>query len=79
VANARSLLGAALLGLKRYAEAEPLLLAGVQGLKDDEQAIPPQGTNVSDAMGRLVEFYRATGRADEAERWQKELEARGKR
>ena len=43
VANVQSLLGSALLGQKKYADAEPLLLAGYDGLKKDEKAIPPQG------------------------------------
>ena len=41
--NAKSMLGAALLAQKKYAEAEPLLLAGYEGLKEREAMIPPEG------------------------------------
>ena len=39
----RSMLGGALLGQKKYAEAEPLLLAGYEGMKARADKIPPQG------------------------------------
>ena len=70
------MLGGALLGQKKYAEAEPLLLAGYEGLKKDEKAIPPQGKiNIPNAIQRLVKLYDATGKKDEAAKWRKELEA----
>ena len=37
--NARSLLGGSLLGQKKYAEAEPLLLSGYEGMKQREDKI----------------------------------------
>jgi len=75
VASARSLLGAALLGQRKYAEAEPLLLAGAQGLSREQQAMPPAArSNVAASIQRLVDLYEATGRTDEAARWRKELE-----
>src|SRR5262249_46181100 len=40
--STKSQLGAALLGQKKYAEAQPLLLAGYAGLKQREKAIPAQ-------------------------------------
>ena len=39
---ARSLLGQSLLGQKKYAAAEPLLLQGYEGIKHHQAAIPPQ-------------------------------------
>ncbi len=75
-ANARSLLGAALLGQRKHAEAEPLLLAGYGGLKQGEKAMSPQGRdNLTQALRRIVELYEATGNKDEAARWRKELDA----
>jgi len=75
VASARSLLGAALLGQRKYAEAEPLLLAGAQGLSREQQAMPPTArSNVAASIQRLVDLYDATGRTDEAAGWRKELE-----
>jgi hypothetical protein len=41
--NTQSLLGGALLGQKKYAEAEPLLVKGYEGLKTREKTIPKQG------------------------------------
>src|SRR5262249_52316168 len=41
VYNSQSLLGASRLGQKKYAEAEPLLLKGYEGLKRREKTIPP--------------------------------------
>jgi serine/threonine protein kinase/tetratricopeptide (TPR) repeat protein len=79
VASAQSPLGAALLGQKKYAEAEPLLLAGVQGLMKDERAVsPPARGLIPYTMERLIELYEATGRPDEAAKWRKELTARPK-
>ncbi len=42
--NTKSLLGGALLGQKKYAEAEPLLLKGYEGMKQREKTIPPSGS-----------------------------------
>ena len=36
-------MGATLLGQKKYAEAEPLLLAGYEGMKQREAKIPAAG------------------------------------
>ena len=40
--NTRSLLGGSLLGQKKFAEAEPLILAGYEGMKAREDKIPRQ-------------------------------------
>jgi tetratricopeptide (TPR) repeat protein len=75
--NTKSLLGGALLGQKKHAEAEPLLLAGYQGMKQREAKIPPPGRMVrlTEAVERLVQLYDATGNQDEAAHWRKEREA----
>jgi hypothetical protein len=76
VAQPARLLGGALLGQKKYSDAEPLLLTGVEGLKKDATTIPPQSrSNIAEALARLVELYEATGKADEAAKWKSELEA----
>jgi hypothetical protein len=78
--NTQSLLGDALLGQKKYAGAEPLLLAGYEGMKqradrrDQPGGSPPQ-VRLTEALERLVRLYEATGKKDEAARWRKELEA----
>jgi hypothetical protein len=72
--NVQSMLGGALLGQKKYTEAEPLLLQGYQGMKDREAKIPPQGkANLDEALQRLVQLYEATGDKDKADAWRKKL------
>ena len=74
--NTESLLGGSLLGQKKYAEAEPLLLSGYAGLKEREKTIPPPGkVRLPEAAERLAQLYEATGKKDEAAKWRKELEA----
>jgi serine/threonine protein kinase len=75
--NARSFVGGALLGLKKYAEAEPLLLAGYQGLKKRAAQVPAavRTVRLTEALERLVALYEATGKKDEAAKWRKELDA----
>jgi hypothetical protein len=59
-----------------FADAEALLLAGYEGLKKDEKAIPPQGkVFITNSLQRLVELYDDTGKKDEAARRRKELAA----
>jgi serine/threonine protein kinase len=73
--NTRSLLGGSLLGQKKYADAEPLLLAGYEGMKQREAKIPPQGkVRLTEALERLVQLYDAWGQKDEADGWRKKLE-----
>ncbi len=73
--NSKSMLGGALLGQKKYAEAEPMLLAGYQGMKQREATIPPEGkARLPQAVERLVQFYEATNNPGEASRWRKELD-----
>ena len=77
--NARSLLGASLLGQKKYAEAEPLLLSGYEGLKQREDKIPPAGRiRPQEALQRLVRLYEETDRPGLAAEREKELADREK-
>jgi serine/threonine protein kinase/lipopolysaccharide biosynthesis regulator YciM len=75
--NARSLLGDCLLGQKRYADAEPLLLLGYEGMKLRADQIPPavRPDRLAEALGRLVRLSEATGQQEKAERWRKERDA----
>jgi tetratricopeptide (TPR) repeat protein len=71
--NSKSLLGEALLGQKRYADAEPLLLAGYRGMKDREAKIPsPAAFRLPDAVDRLIRLYEAWKKPDEAAKWRLE-------
>jgi serine/threonine protein kinase len=73
--NTQSLLGEALLGQKRFTEAEPLLLSGYQGMKRCENSIPPRSkVCLSEALERLIQLYEAIGKKKEADKWRKEIE-----
>jgi tetratricopeptide (TPR) repeat protein len=71
--NTKSQLGGVLLGQKKYAEVGPLLMAGYEGMKQREAAIPEQGkARLPEALDRLIEFYTATNKPDEVAKWQAE-------
>jgi serine/threonine protein kinase len=72
--NARGLLGGSLLGQKKYAEAEPLLLSGYEGLKQREDKIPAgYKWQLKTALQSLVRLYEATGPAEKAAEWNRKL------
>jgi hypothetical protein len=72
---AKVTLGEALLEQKKYADAEPLLLSGYEGLKQREAKIPAQDkVRLVKGLGRLVQLYEAWGKKDQEARWRKELE-----
>jgi hypothetical protein len=75
--NTRSMLGEALLGQKRYAEAEPLLLEGYRGMKEREPAVIKDRAvvRIVQALERLVKLYEVKGDATEAAAWRAKLEA----
>jgi tetratricopeptide (TPR) repeat protein/predicted Ser/Thr protein kinase len=69
-AQTQSLLGASLVGQKKYAEAEPLLLDGYEGLKARAKDLPaPAQKNLTEALDRLIRLYEDWGQADKAARW----------
>jgi tetratricopeptide (TPR) repeat protein len=73
--NTQSQLGACLLGQKEYAEAEPLLVQGYEGLKQREDKIPvPNKVMLRDALERLVQLYDGSGKSDQAARWRAEFQ-----
>jgi eukaryotic-like serine/threonine-protein kinase len=77
--NAKSMLGGALTAQKKYAEAEPLLLAGYEGMKQREMKIPPESkVRVDEALERLIQLAKAQAKKQEEAKWQTELEARKK-
>jgi tetratricopeptide (TPR) repeat protein len=60
-----SLLRGALLGQGRYAEAEPAVVKGYQGMKAREPRIPaPNRTRLREATERVVHLYEGWGRPD---------------
>jgi eukaryotic-like serine/threonine-protein kinase len=75
--NARSALGASLLGQKKPADAEPLLLTGYEGLKQRAGKLPTElkPSRLKEAAQRLVQLYEAVNRSDQAEAWKQKLDA----
>jgi len=75
--NTRSLLGEALAGQKKYADARPLLVQGFDGLKARAAQIPDpfRVLRLGDAADRLVRLCEAQGMKEEAAKWRKEAEA----
>jgi hypothetical protein len=70
------LLGAALLGRKRYADAEPLLLAGYEGMNKHAGSIPPSAhRSPAEVIEHLVQLYTAMGKQDQAAEWQQKRNA----
>ncbi len=72
--NTRSALGACLLGQKKFAEAEPLVVGGYEGMKAREGKIPPVGKpRLGEAAARLVKLYEAWGKPEKAALWRERL------
>jgi tetratricopeptide (TPR) repeat protein len=78
--NAVSMLGGALLGQKKYTEAEPLLVQGYEGMKQRAAKIPPPSrVYLTSALDRLVQLYAGLGKREQADAWRRELEAHKRR
>ena len=71
--NTHSMLGGSLLGQNKYADAEPLLVKGYEGMKAREKTIPKEAsTRIPEALDRLVELYTATNKPNEVKKWKVE-------
>jgi hypothetical protein len=69
------MLGGALAGQEKYAEAEPLLLAGCEGMNGRRDQIPEQGkVRLAESFQRLVDLYDSLGQQDKADEWRRRLE-----
>jgi tetratricopeptide (TPR) repeat protein len=83
--NCDSLLGASLVGQTQFAEAEPLLLSGYDGLLRavvDERPTTNAGSRLvtsrffpQDAGAWIVRLYEEWGKPEQAAEWKKKLEA----
>jgi hypothetical protein len=72
--DTRSRLGASLVGQQKYAEAEPLIVGGYEGLEARTDRIPaPARSRLSQAARRVVALYDAWGQTDKAARWRVQL------
>jgi serine/threonine protein kinase/tetratricopeptide (TPR) repeat protein len=69
-----SQLGDALAGQNKYAEAEPLLLRGYEGLKAHAAKIPGRSKkSLTEAAERVMKLYEAWGKPDQAAAWKAKL------
>jgi non-specific serine/threonine protein kinase/serine/threonine-protein kinase len=75
IASARSLVGAALLGQKKYPDAEPLLLEGYEGLRRNASALSPTiaQERLIEVAEWLVRLYDGWDRKDRATEWRQKL------
>jgi hypothetical protein len=70
--RAESLLGASLAGQRKYAEAEPLLLEGYQGMDARRERIAvPDLYRLERAREWLAQLYQAWGKPERAAEWKK--------
>ena len=63
-----------MLGQGKYAEAEPLVVGGYEGMKAREAKIPAHGKiYLTEAGERVARLYRAWGKPDQAAAWAAKL------
>jgi serine/threonine protein kinase/tetratricopeptide (TPR) repeat protein len=74
-----TILGEILLGQQKYAEAEPLLLKGYEGMRQQPDVAvtrrPWQRRQLIEAGERVVRFYEVTNQPEKARAWRQRLKA----
>jgi eukaryotic-like serine/threonine-protein kinase len=69
-----SRLGASLAGQQKYAEAEPLLIGGYEGLKTREANISaPWRKDLTEAGSRVIALFEAWAKPEKAAHWRAKL------
>jgi serine/threonine protein kinase len=71
-----SVLGAVLLGQKKYAEAEPLLLKGYEGYEKQAEVYFTAKKRTAQVGGWIVRLYEATDQPEKAREWRGKLSAK---
>jgi tetratricopeptide (TPR) repeat protein/tRNA A-37 threonylcarbamoyl transferase component Bud32 len=72
--GAAAFLGSALLSQERYAEAEPLIVSGYEGLKARAARLPAgERFRLHPAACRVIDLYEAWGRPETAAAWKAKL------
>jgi hypothetical protein len=68
--HAQSLVGTSLLGQKKYADAEPFLINGYEGMVNHSHPLLTEpDARARETAQRLVELYEVTGQPDKALPW----------
>ena len=73
--HVESLLGTALVGQKKFEEAEPFARDGYLVPKSNNAPLPPETVRIVAALDRLIALYEAWGKADETAKWRKERDS----
>jgi serine/threonine protein kinase/tetratricopeptide (TPR) repeat protein len=72
--SSQNMLGGSLAAQKKYADAEPLLLSGYQGMLQRESTIPAANRFYLQQAGRwIVQLYSDWGKPEKAAEWRKKL------
>ena len=72
--RAQAFLGAALAGLRRYSEAEPLLLNGYEGMRQRASRMPAKQRKWIRFSGeQIVDLYSQWSKPEEAAKWRATL------
>jgi serine/threonine protein kinase len=69
-----ALVGQALFGQRKYADAEPLFLAAYEALRHEPETAPQRRADLADVVERLIQLYHAWDKKDKADEWQKRRE-----
>ena len=69
----RAMLGATLLGKRKYEEAEPLLISGYEGLREREDKIRDRTKVLIESIQNFVELFEVTSRPERAAEWRTKL------
>jgi serine/threonine protein kinase len=72
--HARELVGASLLGQKKFNQAEPLLLSGFEGMNQRADTLAAfSGLPLKQAVRSLIGLYESTGQVEKAAEWKAKL------
>ena len=75
--NCESLLGASLIGQKKYDEAEPVITSSYTAMSQRKATIPAGRTSALDEAGdRIIQLYRSWRKPEKAAEWTKALRSR---
>jgi eukaryotic-like serine/threonine-protein kinase len=69
----RAMLGATLLGKRKFDEAEPLLISGYEGMRERESSIRERNKVLAEILQNIVQLFEATSRPEEASDWRTKL------
>ena len=66
-------LGTTLMGKRLYAEAEPLIISGYEGMRERELAIRDRTKVLTESIQGLIQLFDATARPEKADEWRAKL------